>query len=443
MGDQINAVSGINVSAGATSTSNSSHSVMEAAGDSALSASYGSDSSSSTSSIDSVWSSTFEKQSEAISDSDDKTKAINAAVNQNSLTLQAYTTLTSDNPDLSKLSDSQSPTVGASTINSSGQRETKNVETFINVDAGTSYVTAHASEIFGAGVDVNSLSATEKAQKISDYVTKNATYVADSTPNWSTFSQFTGSGLKGDCEDIANFTASLMRGAGLTSDQVKVGVDAGAAGSVGHVEVILNLDGKNASVLDISAQTESHTTANINNLQSLSSKESTNPFEVVYSDKGGVKADGSHVFDNGVTDTTAVATTSATTTTTTTKEIKDSSGNVIASGATYAEALDNFVKIKEQTNLPSYVNDPKKSKNENANAATANEISGLTDTLTDMAVMISDNSTMMEDAGALYLVQQKMQKIKDAITAITAAMKLVNESVSNAVSTFVTNMRNA
>ena len=89
MGDQINAVSGINVSAGATSTSNSSHSVMEAAGDSALSASYGSDSSSSTSSIDSVWSSTFEKQSEAISDSDDKTKAINAAVNQKSFTIQA------------------------------------------------------------------------------------------------------------------------------------------------------------------------------------------------------------------------------------------------------------------------------------------------------------------------------------------------------------------
>ena len=411
MVDQINVAGGINLGA-AAGAAGTTDGLAVAASDSTLSSTYGS--------VDSTWSDRFDKQSQNIVDSADPTASANAALALNSLTVNAYSALTSGTPDLTKVIDSQASPVGASTLNSAGQRETKSVETFVDVAKGEQFIQGHTSDIFGAGVNVSTLSDLEKAQKISDYVAKNAVYTPDASPNWATVDQFVADGLKGDCEDIANFTASLMRGAGLTSDQVNVGVDVGAPG---HVSVILNLDGNSPKVLDVSSQAANHSVVSINDLQDLSAKEVGDPFEVIYSDKGVVKTDGSHVFDNGVSDATAG-----------TKNILASDGTtVVASGSNYADALDAFVK----GHMPKpYTNDPKLSLNQNANAATANMISGLTEVLTDMAIMISDNATMMEDAGALFLIQQKMQKIKDAIAAVTASMKMVNDALSAALTTF-------
>ena len=466
-------------------------------------------------------------QTKVIVDSNDPTAQTNAAMALNTASLQAYSALLTGTPDLAKAFDSQPKPVGASTINSSGLRETKAVQSFVDVSSAQQYISTHSTEIFGAGVNVNTLSDQEKAQKISDYVTKNATYTPDSSPNWATFNQFASGGLNGDCEDIANFTASLMRGAGLTSDQVQVGVDTGMPG---HVSLILNLEGNNSKVLDISSQAENHSTVDISKLQNLSDKVANDPFEIIYSDKNVVKADRSHVFDNGVNDATAgffgsllggifggsaasavseaivpttvaeapapapapapTSTPSATTTATaaaatataaistttssvvvtattlraaanaavaagsatdataasvrdsvvntancpqalidaantaasasgaTVKDVLDavikasglksivnSSGIVVAIGENYAETLDNWEAGHQ---VPTYHYDNSMSALGNANAGAANMITGLTNILTSMAIMISDNPGMMEDAGALFLVQQKI-----------------------------------
>lgn len=202
------------------------------------------------------------------------------------------------------------------------------VSSYVDKSAGAAYLTAHSAEIFknadGSAMtqdQITDLTGTQRAQAIINYVATTAMYATDTGENWSTVSQFSANGLRGDCEDIANFTASLMMGAGLTSDQVHLGITAGAIDpatgvqGTGHVSLILNIDGTGPKACDITAMTVTRgdaSTANdvSTNINTLAAADPSK-YEVIYSSDGVVQTDGkSHTFGNAAgNETTAYTST--------------------------------------------------------------------------------------------------------------------------------------
>ena len=374
---------------------------------------------------------------------------------------------------------------------------------------------------------IDQLSDTEKAQAIVDYVATNATYTTDTGEHWSTVDEFATGGLKGDCEDIANFTASLMMGAGLTSDQVQLGITAGTDGGPAHVSLLLNIDGTGPKVCDISTMTQSRddidtTNDTSTNLKTLAVADKQT-YEVIYSADGVKQTDGmSYTFGvesgdeqtsgtteadaltmvanaegvgtlpdgtaagtgvvstetaDGWTVTTTIKHADGTFTTTVAKydtnkvqtsnetkefntsgvlqktvttpysegiagdsttvytsgqtktdynwEVKDSEGNI----KLYNSLLEASEAIKKDYLKP-YVFKDYLSPVGNMNASAAQALNGMTNALMAMADLMSTNSGQLGDAGQLFMVQTIMQQMKDAVAAITACAKLVNDTVS-------------
>lgn len=101
--------------------------------------------------------------------------------------------------------------------------------------------------------------AESVANAISTWVNNNYEYTTDSGENWQSFDSMTATfssdgKLKGDCEDVANFTANLLYSVGFTDDQVGVYGKSGTDDSPGHIVLGLNTNGTNTNIIDLTKE---------------------------------------------------------------------------------------------------------------------------------------------------------------------------------------------
>lgn len=240
-------------------------------------------------------------------------------------------------------------------------------------------------------------------------------YVPDSGEDYQTFEEsmnelLTTGKISGDCEDPDIFVANLLYAMGFSSEEVNIYVDAGTTTDPGHSVIGLTLNGE--------TQAYDFTNGYNGDIDDLEGFDQT-----FYYNNEGVEGttedylledDGLKTAADSTTDTSKAAVDAQ-------KEIEDKIDDLMEE---YVGGID----LNDDGDFDATI--------ENLSST----ITGLYNVMLEMANYMCEDSEIFDSPGALFLVQTKLQMIKDAIAAITAIGKAVGDTVSEAVKTFSSNV---